>query len=193
MEQFQDILNKTEQLVLISHYNITLNSLKKSHFFATAINRLIHNLMRLDVVINLFSKIGNQDLTSNLLALHRYLQKEDLDYIYFRVLSRPIINYVSNTDIWGAVFNIVNTLLCVIFSTTIASTFDDTSVTYSLSFFEDSEQIRKNLKPKLFYKINNCMYQNVIDFFDKYFKEKSWSRKNKKANITMKIYRKCGR
>ena len=121
------------------------------------------------------------------------MQKGDLDHNCFRALSRLIIDNASDIDIWGAVFDLINTLLSVTPPTTTAPTFNGTPATRSSSSFEGSEQTRQNLEPELFYEINNCTYRNVRGFFDKYFEGKSWSRESKKVCTTMKTHRKRGR
>ena len=149
--------------------------------------------MGLEVAINLLSKIGDEDLASDLLALRRRVQKSDYDYNHFRALSQLVIDSASDIDVWSAVFNLISAVARVTPPRSIALSFDDTPSTRSTSSLEGSEQTRKNLDPELFFEIKGCTHRNVDGFFGKFFEGQSWSRQSKKVCTRMKTQHKRGR
>lgn len=67
---------------------------------------------------------------------------------------------------------------------------DDISITKSFSSFQDNEQTSRIIESEIFYEIKKCTHCNVDDFFEKYFQEQFWNRKNKAIyNVVNKQYK----
>ena len=177
LNRFRDVLREAEEPFMSgsTSRHQTTNGIEKPRLFAAAMVQLLHSLDGSEVAINLSSRTGSQDLASDLLALRRRIQKGDFDYEYYRPLSRLVIKNAPDVDIWTAVLDLINTLSHVTPPGTITPSYDGTPVTRSSASFQGSEQTRAILKDALFGEIQNCTYQGVEGFFEKYFKGKRWS------------------
>ena len=102
LDQFRNILRDANPSFTSGstfRHQPTLNGPEKPRLFTEATSRILGSLMGSEVAINFPSKIGDEDLASDLLALCRRVQKGDYDYNYFRVFSRLVIDSVFDIDV----------------------------------------------------------------------------------------------
>lgn len=138
------------------------------------------------IVFNLRSRIENEDIAFELFTLFKRIWNVNMNYKHYRTLSRLVVKKVFDVNIWNVVFDLIIIVSRTIFSINISFSFNDTFVTKSFSFFQDSEQIRKIIELAIFYKIKECIYRNIDNFFEKYFERRFWSRKSKIIYNVMK-------
>ena len=143
------------------------------------ISHLLIILMGHEAAFNLKAKDKNGNLASQLSQIFGRVQTGPFNFECFRTLSLLVIDQRPDTDIWKAVFSLVNNLSSVTPPPSAPASLDDTPVIRSSSSFQGSEQTRKALDPALFYEIQHCTYRNVDGFFEKYFESKSWERRSK--------------
>ncbi|KKF92127.1 Protein kinase domain protein [Ceratocystis platani] len=91
----------------------------------------------------------------------------------FRPLVRHVVDESADTDIWEAVFNIVNNLAPP--PASIPPTFRGTVIKASSSWHGENE-VRNIAERQLFKEIKNCTFRNVGGFWAKFFDPKSWRR-----------------
>ncbi|KAF5018010.1 hypothetical protein F66182_10036 [Fusarium sp. NRRL 66182] len=122
---------------------------------------------------------GNGDVAGKLFSLQRSVRGGIIRLDEFRSLVRHVVSKSADTDIWEAIFDIINT-----FNTltpprsSIAPTFRGTPVKSSSSRLADSET-RETIERELFYDIKNYTFRNVGGFCDKFFNPKSWRKEQK--------------
>lgn len=154
------------------------------------ISRLLYALQGHEVALDLRSKIGNNDIASELSELFKHVRSGRYNYEHYRALSRLVIKQASDVDIWNAVFDLIITVSRTTPPTSIPPSFDGTPITISSSSFQGSEQTRKIIESAMFYEIKGCTYRDVDGFFEKYFEGRRWSRKSKEIyNAVKKQYR----
>ena len=154
------------------------------------ISKLIYTLQGHEVALELRSKIGNNDIASELSELFKRVRNGRYNYEHYRVLSRLVIKQASDVDIWNAVFDLIATVFRTTPPTSIPVSFDGTPVTISSSFFQGSEQTRRIIESAMFYEIKGCTYRDVDGFFEKYFEGRRWSHKTEAIyNAVSKQYR----
>ncbi|KAL2045028.1 hypothetical protein N7G274_002803 [Stereocaulon virgatum] len=150
------------------------------------ISRLLYTLQGHEVALNLRSKIGSDNVASELSELFKCVQRGHYNYEHYRALSRLIIKRAPDVDIWNAVLDLIITVSRTTPPTSIRSSFDGTPVTISSSSFQGSEQTRQIIESAMFYEIKRCTYRNVDGFFEKYFEGRRWSHKSKEIYNAVK-------
>ncbi|KAL9607795.1 MAG: hypothetical protein Q9167_007323 [Letrouitia subvulpina] len=143
------------------------------------ISRLLSALLGHEVTYNLRSKVGNNDIASELSELFKRVRSGRYNYEHYRALSRLVVKRASDVDIWNTVFELITTVSQTTPPTSIPASFDSTPITRSSSSFQGSEQTRRIVESALFYEIKGCTYRNVGGFFEKYFDGRCWSHKSK--------------
>ncbi|KAI0163849.1 hypothetical protein GGR57DRAFT_497938 [Xylariaceae sp. FL1272] len=95
---------------------------------------------------------------------------------HFGSLVHHVVSDSSDTDIWQAVFDIIDNLSALTPPpSSIAPTFKGTPVKSSSNRLADDET-RDIVERELFYEIRDCAFRNVGGFCDKFFNTKSWHR-----------------
>ena len=155
-----------------------------------AISRLLYTLQGHEVAFSLHSKIGNDNVATELSKLFGLIQRGRYDYEHYRALSRLVIKQAPDVDIWNAVIELIITVSRTTPPTSISDSFDSTPIIKSSSSFQGSEQTRRIIESEMFYEIKRCTYRDVDGFFEKYFEGRPWSRKSKAIyNMVNRQYR----
>ena len=157
------------------------------------ISRLLYTLQGHEVALDLRSKIGNNDIASELSELFKRVRSGRYNYEHYRALSHLVVKQASDVDIWNAVLNLIITVSRTTPPTSIPVSFDGTPITISSSSFQGSEQTRKIIESAMFYEIKGCTYRDVDGFFEKYFEGRCWSSKSKAIYNAMKKQYRGGR
>ncbi len=180
LNYLQDSLWKTEQSYKLNFifYDAAVDSFDQE--FQKTTSRLLIMLMSHEMIFNLRSETENEDLASELFTLFIRVRNDNFNYELYRVLFRLVIKKTSNFDIWNAVFDLIRFISWITSSTSISVSFDDTFITHFFISQQDDEQTYQLLKARVFEKIKNCTYQNVKEFFLKYFEDKAWTEHIKK-------------
>ena len=190
LDHLREPLRKAEQDYRprsISH-DVSVGSLDSD--LQKAISRLLHALGGHEVAFNLHSKIGIDNVATELSDLFGLIQRGRYDYEHYRALSRLVVKRAPDVDIWNAVFDLIIIISRTTPPTSIPVSFDGTQITKSSSSFQGSEQTRRIIESEMFYEIKRCTYRDVDGFFEKYFEGRSWSRKSKAIyNVMNKQYR----
>lgn len=131
------------------------------------------------MALDLRSKIGNDNVATELSKLFGLIQRGRYNYEHYRALSRLVVKQASDVDIWDAVLELITTVSRTTPPTSIPVSFDGTPVTISSSSFQGSDQTRRIIESAMFYEISRCTYRDVDGFFEKYFEGRRWSRKSK--------------
>ncbi len=137
-------------------------------------------LMSHKIVFNLRSKIENEDLTFELFSFFKRVRTDNFNYEHYRSLSQLVIKKTFDVNIWEIVFELIITISQTISFTSIFVFFDNILITSLFVSQQDDEQTRKLVKAKIFENIKKCTYQNVEEFFFKYFEKKDWTEQIKK-------------
>ena len=190
LDHLREPLRKAEQDYRprsISH-DVSVGSLDSG--LQKAISRLLNALGGHEVAFNLHSKIGIDNVATELSNLFGLIQRGRYDYEHYRALSRLVVKRAPDVDIWNAVFDLIIIISRTTPPTSIPVSFDGTPVTKSSSSFQGSEQTRRIIEPEIFYEIKRCTCRDVDGFFEKYFEGRSWSRKSKAIyNVMNEQYR----
>ncbi|KAI9807484.1 MAG: hypothetical protein M1825_005424 [Sarcosagium campestre] len=104
---------------------------------------------------------------------------QNIRYKYFRYLIRYVVDLSPDTDIWSAIYQLLDSLHTL--SPTLSGIFPShrgTPVNTSSSRLADSET-REIVERGLFYKIKNCVYRGVRGFFEKHFSSDGWGEREK--------------
>ena len=142
--------------------------------------RLFGALLGSNAALHLQSKTGNHDLTSELVAILKRVQKDDFDYQHYRALSQLVIKNAPDIDIWTAVFRLITSLPQTTPPPSIPPSYHGTPITHSSASLQGSEQTRRLVERRVFEEIGNCTYRDVDGFFTKYFEGKDWTESTKK-------------
>ena len=186
-DHLRELLRETEQIYKASSSDgPDLNPQK-------VISRLLNTLQGHEVALDLRSKIGSDNVASELSDLFKLVQRGRYNYEHYRALSRLVIKQASDVDIWNAVLDLITTVSRTTPPISIPVSSDGTPVTISSSSFQNSEQTRKIIESAMFYEINGCTYRNVGGFFEKYFEGRQWSHKSKEIYNAVKKQYKRGR
>ncbi|KAL8747174.1 MAG: hypothetical protein Q9190_000914 [Brigantiaea leucoxantha] len=140
----------------------------------TTLSKLLLALLGHQAAFHLRSKIGKSNLSADLFKLFNFIPKGRYDYEDYRMLIRLVITRASDTDVWNAVFDLVATSVTTTPPTSIPPTFTDTPVKTSSSSQQGSEQTKALVEERIFQEIEKCTYQDVGNFFFKYFENTSW-------------------
>ena len=143
------------------------------------LSRLLSALMGHEAAYNLRSKIGNNDIASEISELFKRVRSGYYNYEHYHALSCLVIQKASDVDIWNAVFNLITTVLKTTPPTSIPPSYNGTPVTISSSSQQGSEQTRNLIEARIFEEIQGCTYQNIEGFFSKYFEGRSWTKRTK--------------
>lgn len=190
LDYLQDPIRKAEQYHTSGSlpYDGIVNSQDQGP--QKAISRLLYTLQGHEAAFNLRSKIGNDNVATELSKLFGLIQRGRYDYEHYRALSRLVVKRAPDVDIWNAVFDLIIAISRTTPPTSIPVSFDGTPITKSSSSFQGSEQTRRIIESEMFYEIKRCTYRDVDGFFEKYFEGRPWSRKSKAIyNIVSKQYR----
>ena len=186
LDHLREPLRKAEQDYRphsISH-DVSVGSLDSG--LQKTISRLLNALGGHEVAFNLHSKIGNDNVATELSKLFALIQRGRYDYEHYRALSRLVVKRVPDVDIWNAVFDLITSIFRTTPPTSIPVSFDGTPITKSSSSFQGSEQTRRIIESEMFYEIKRCTYRDVDGFFEKYFEGRLWSGKSKAIYNAMK-------
>ena len=145
-----------------------------------AISRLLSTLLGHEVAFNLRSKVGNNDIASELFELFKRVRSGRYNYEHDRALSRLVVKRASDVDIWNAVFDLIITVSRTTPPTSIPPSFDGTPITSSSASQQGGEQTQKMVDGRIFEEIKGCTCQNVEGFFSKYFEGKPWTERTKR-------------
>ena len=143
------------------------------------ISRLLSALLGHEVALDLRSKIGNDNVATELSKNFGLIQRGRYNYEHYRALSRLVVKQASDVDIWNAVFDLIITVSRTTPPTSIPPSFDGTPVTISSSSQQGGEQTQKLVEGRIFEEIRGCTYQNVEGFFSKHFEGKPWTERTK--------------
>ncbi|KAL8788263.1 MAG: hypothetical protein Q9213_001783 [Squamulea squamosa] len=146
-----------------------------------AISKLLLALMGHKVAYNLRSKIGNNDIASELSELFKRVRSGRYNYEHYRALSRLVVKQASDVDIWNAVFDIITTVSRITPPTSVPVSFDGTPITSSSASQQGGEQTQKLVEARIFEEIRGCTHQDVDGFFSKYFEGKPWTERSKEV------------
>ncbi|KKF92069.1 hypothetical protein CFO_g5578 [Ceratocystis platani] len=118
------------------------------------IAHLLHALVGSEAASSLPSPDGNGDMAGKLISILQNVRRGAVRLDAFRPLVRHVVDKSADTDIWEAVFDIINNLIVLTpIPTSITSTYRGT--------FEE---------------IKNCTFRNVGGFWEKFFDPKRWRR-----------------
>ncbi|KAL2885823.1 Protein kinase domain protein [Ceratocystis lukuohia] len=118
------------------------------------IAHLLHALVGSEAAFSLPSPDGNGDMVGKLISILQNVRRGAVRLDAFRPLVRHVVNKSADTDIWEAVFDIINNLIVLTpIPASITSTYRGT--------FEE---------------IKNCTFRNVGGFWEKFFDPKRWRR-----------------
>lgn len=145
-----------------------------------AISRLLTTLMGHEAALDLRSKIGNDNLATELSKLFAFVQRGRYNYEHYRALSRLVIKQAPDVEIWNAVFDLI-TVSRTTPPTSIPVSFDSTPIMSSSASQQGGEQTQKLVEARIFEEIRGCTYQNVEGFFSKYFEGKPWTKRTKEV------------
>ncbi|KKF92044.1 hypothetical protein CFO_g5604 [Ceratocystis platani] len=115
---------------------------------------LLYALVGSETAFSLPSPDGNGEVEVKLSSIRRDVRKGAVRLDAFRPLVRHVVDKSADTDIWEAVFDIINNLIVL---TPIPASIAPTS----RGTFED---------------IKNCTFRNVGGFWEKFFDPKRWRR-----------------
>ena len=181
LNHLQDSLRKAEQ-------NYQSNSLSNDDIvncvnskLQKTVSRLLYILQSHEVALNLHSKTENKNVTFELFVLFRRVRNNNFNYEHYRALSRLVLKQALDVEIWNAVFEFIITVSQTTSSTNIFVFFNDTFIMSLFVSQQDDKQTQKLMKARIFEKIKRCTYQNVENFFFKYFEKKSWIERTKKV------------
>ena len=159
-----------------------------------AVSRLLHALQGHDVALTLRSKIGNENLASELSKIFRRVQNNDFNYQQYRPLSLLVIKKAPDFDIWNAVFDLIGS----VFQTTppmsipsspplksVQTSFYGTPRVRSSASFRDSQQTRNIIQTTVLEELSGRTFVDVKQFYTKYFENREWS------NTVDQIYKKA--
>ena len=183
LDHLQDPLQKAEQSYKrcsLSHDSIASISDQGPQ---KVISRVLGTLQVHEVALDLRSKIGSDNVASELSELFKRVQRGHYSYEHYRALSRLIIKKARDIDIWKAVLDLIITVSRTTPLTSIPPSFDGTPVTISSSSFQGSEQTRQIIESAMIYEIKKCTCHDVDGFFEKYFEGRRWSHKSKESTI----------
>lgn len=160
----------------LDHLRDALENVEQSYKCNPTPNELTDELpaalLRHEVALELHSRTGNGDVTSELVAIFGRVCRDDFDYGRYRSLTQLAIEKTSDVDIWGAVLKLVTSFSPHTLPTSIPLSFDGTPVTHSSASQQGSEQTKPLLEPLLLHEFLHCTYRNVEGFFPKYFERK---------------------
>ena len=157
------------------------------------ISRLLYTLQGHEVALDLRSKIGSNNVATELSKLFGLVQSDRYSYEHYRALSRLVVKQAPDVHIWNAVFDLIITVSQTTPPTSIPPSFDGTPITISSSSFQGSEQTRRIIESAMFYEIKGCTFRDVDGFFEKYFEGRRWSRKSKAIYDAVKKQHRGGR
>ena len=193
LDHLREPLRKAEQDYRprsISH-DVSVGSLDSG--LQKTISRLLYTLQGHEAAFNLRSKIGNDNVATELSKLFGLIQRGRYDYEHYRALTRLVVKRAPDVDIWNAVFDLITSISRTTPPTSIPVSFDGTPITKSSSSFQGSEQTRRIIESEMFYEIKRCTYRDVDGFFEKYFEGHLWSGKSKAIYNAMKKQYRGGR
>ncbi|KAI4106232.1 MAG: hypothetical protein L6R37_002319 [Teloschistes peruensis] len=133
------------------------------------------------VAYNLRSKTGNSNVAAELSKLFGFVQSGRYNYEHYRALSRFVVKQAPDVDIWKAVFELITTVSRITPPTSIPASFDGTPITISSASQQGGEQTQKLVEARIFEEVRGCTYQDVDDFFSKYFEGKPWTERTKEV------------
>ena len=110
LDHLRDILRKVEQSYGSDSTSCSRAVDRADQGLQKAVSRLLYTLQGHEVALNLRSKIGRENIASELSALFRRVQNGNFSYEHYRALSRLVIKKASDVKIWSAVFNLIITL-----------------------------------------------------------------------------------
>ena len=156
------------------------------------ISRLLNTLQGHEVAYNLRSKIGSENIASELSILFRRVQNSDFNYEHYHTLSQLVIKQAPDIDIWNAVLNLIITAtrtpppirIPLSYNSTDLS-YNSTSIRNSSASLQGSEQTRALVDARVFDEVKSCTYRNVGGFFSKYFEGKDWIEQTKEIYRTV--------
>jgi hypothetical protein len=183
LDHLRDALENVEQSY---KYNPTSNEHTDDQGPKKAISRLLAALLGHEVALELHSRTGNGDVTSELAAIVGRIRRENFDYGRYRSLTQLVIEKASDVDIWGAVLKLVASFSPHTPPTSTPLSFDGTPVTHSSASQQGSEQTKLLLEPLLLHEFLHCTYRNVEGFFPKYFEGKKWCGRAQKIYTSLK-------
>ena len=186
LDHLREPLRNTEQSYKPASLSFDGAADSSDHESHEAISKFLLALMGHKAAYNLRSKIGSDNVASELSELFKRVQRGHYNYEHYRALSRLIIKKASDLDIWNAVFDLIITVTRTTPPTSIPPSFDGTPVTISSSSFQGSEQTRQIIELAMFYEIKRYTYRDVDGFFEKYFEGRRWSRKSKEIYNAVK-------
>ncbi|OAX77783.1 hypothetical protein ACJ72_07914, partial [Emergomyces africanus] len=156
--------------------------------YRTALSKLLGVLQVEDAAFRLRSRISDENIVSDIVQLVQRLQKAQGNFKYDNY--RPLVHLIIqrpppesenvktwNFNVWKAVFTLIDTISQSTPPTTVPPSSDSTPVKSTSSSQKGFEQLRKLVDPRLFEEIHSCTFQDIEDFFDKYFEKKDWSSK----------------
>lgn len=165
-------------------YNDTVNSSDQGP--QKTILQLLSVLQGYEVALDLQFKVESEDIASELSALFRRVWNGNFNYEHYCALSWLVIKQALDVNIWNAVFDLIITVSWTTPSTSISIFYDSTSLIHSLILQQGAEQTHQLMKTRIFEEIRHYTYQNVEEFFQKYFEEKKWTEQDKDIYNVMK-------
>ncbi|KAL2890694.1 serine/threonine-protein kinase Sgk2 [Ceratocystis lukuohia] len=117
---------------------------------------------------------GNGKVEAKLSSIQQGVRSGAVGLDEFRPLVRHVVDKSADTDIWEAVFNIINSLSALTPPpSSVALKSKETPTKPSSSRLADSET-RVIVEAELFEEIKNCTFRNVEGFWEKFFNSESW-------------------
>ena len=160
-------------------------SLEKPRLFVAAMSRFLALVTASDVATTIASRTGGRDLLSDLAALRSRIKTGDFELDLYRPLARLLTRRATDEEIWSAIITLVQAVSRITPPTSTPQSCEDTPITHSSASQQGSEQTRRNLDTRLLEEIRYCTYRDVEGFYQKYFKDKSWTKSDEQVRKIM--------
>ncbi|KAM0670860.1 hypothetical protein ACQRIU_001255 [Beauveria bassiana] len=186
-----------EQLKIIADYplgdSLTRFSDKLSHLegsedtWRSNVATVLSILVGSSAAFNLHLSDGNSNVAGRLFPIQQKVRGGSLKYDQCRPLIDALAADSPDTDVWGAVINLIDAVNpSTPPQTSIIPTGFGTPVKTSSSRLEDSET-REIVERELFHEIRHCTHRGVPGFFEKHFDKANWTKSQEESLKLMLI------
>ena len=179
-EQQVEIISERPFNDSLNHLRLKLRDFDKSDELRQEdIAGLLGALVASPAAFSLLSPDRSCPAAVKLLSILQHVRGGTVNLDQFRTLVCHVIDKVSDTTIWAAVFDLIDSLSPPTPPpSSVAPTFKGTPIKSSSSRIADSET-REILERELFYEIKDCTFRNVGGFCDKFFNPNTWREEQK--------------